>query len=485
MLEMWGCGIGRMSPKECGYGRNTSAGAGFVAQVFLRVFFVQCQFAGIGCPIRDSTAEIDSGRNTLSWGSIHEDDRGGPGNSPYWDRMRRLPRLFPALALTSCLDPTAPAPGRNVEVAFCVAPAWAAYRNENASWQRLQLPSAVVRLTDRVAIATVWATSNPSLQVHHLTADQVEASFSCPASDGPVGKLVQTNVAGIDANDQVYAMLGSSIAYRSDVGPLTFTGVPAGPQDLVAARQVFETSSMRVPGVIVRRSLDLASGTILPPLDFASAEAIAPLAHTITLTEPGAATYMGGQVDFVSASGAQATIGGMGGTSANLTGWSLPPFVLTPGDLHILSAGANSAGLHRSFLFFYRNGADRTFSLGPTPNAPVFSAPPAGVVVRATVVSQPEYPAQVTLSLSTASHSVQLTATREYFGGTPATWPLDLPDLRGLPGFQDEWMFPAESASWTVSVSGQPYGFRVADARAGDLFRSAHLSGPAALVVPR
>jgi hypothetical protein len=79
-----------------------------------------------------------------------------------------------------------------------------------------------------------------------------------------------------------------------------------------------------------------------------------------------------------------------------------------------------------------------------------------------------------------------LTVTREYFGGTPAVWPLDLPDLRGLPGFQDAWMISAEGATSSLGVSGQPYGFRVKDARDGDLFRSASRGGPAVqLVVPQ
>ena len=114
----------------------------------------------------------------------------------------------------------------------------------------------------------------------------------------------------------------------------------------------------------------------------------------------------------------------------------------------------------------------------------MFTAPPPGVVVRATVTSQSEYPAQVHLDIRTADKSVELMATREYFGGTPATWTLELPELQGAPGFQDAWRFTAASATWHVQVTGQPFRFRLTDAHDGDLLRTAHLSGPEVLLRP-
>jgi hypothetical protein len=353
---------------------------------------------------------------------------------------------------------------------------WAAYRNEDEPWRRLELPFGLVRLTDRVMIATIRAGLPPStiLEVQHLTADQVAATYTCSA--GEPGKTVHATVSGLEQTDEVYAMLGSSIAFGQGAGQLRFDGVPAGPLDLVATRRIWETNALRVPRVIVRRSQDIAFNASLAPVDFASAEAATPVPHTITFTETAPATSVGFQIDFITASDTRTPIG-WAATGGTATGYSLPTSILVPGDRHLMGAAAFGPGLQRSFAYLYASGADRTFSFGPEPNAPVFRPAPAGVVVRASVVSQPEYAALVRLSLGAPSHAVELVATREYFGGTPETWTLDVPDLRGVPGFQASWSFPQQGFDWLLMVTGQPSPFDPRTANVGELFRTAQLRG--------
>jgi hypothetical protein len=391
------------------------------------------------------------------------------------DALRRLPLLL-ALATGSCSDPTAP--GRDVTVEFCFPPMWAAYRNEDGPWRRLDLPVGVVRLTDHVAIATVRPGLPPStiLEVQFLSADQVEVAYACPQNPPGSTRFVSATIAGVEATDELYAVLGTSIAYRYGAGLLNFPGVPNGSWDLVAARRIVEPTRLRVPGVIVRRAPDLSFNALLELVDFSSAEAVAPVPHTITFTETAPATSIGFQIDFTTSKSTWVPISG-GITGATATGYSLPASILVPSDLHLLNASAFVPGQQRSFLFLYAGGADRTFSFGPSPNAPVFTAPAAGTVVRASLVSQPEFDAQVSLRLDTEGHSVTLEATREYFNGTPPTWTLDVPDFQGVAGFQESWRFPDQSFDWTLIVTGQPWRLNPGNAKAGDLFRTAHLSG--------
>jgi hypothetical protein len=70
-----------------------------------------------------------------------------------------------------------------------------------------------------------------------------------------------------------------------------------------------------------------------------------------------------------------------------------------------------------------------------------------------------------------------VSATREYFGGTPMTWSVVVPDLSGLPGFLPAWELTPGTTLWTVGVSGVPYAFSPATARDGDVYRGASVSG--------
>ncbi|MGH7678679.1 MAG: hypothetical protein ACRENU_09450, partial [Gemmatimonadaceae bacterium] len=97
-------------------------------------------------------------------------------------------QLLLGFAVASCTDgPTGP--GRDYTISFCVAPVWAAYRNEGEPWRQLALPADVVRLTERVVIASKWAGSGASLDIQHLTADQAAAAYNCPLENG-LGKTV-------------------------------------------------------------------------------------------------------------------------------------------------------------------------------------------------------------------------------------------------------------------------------------------------------
>ena len=72
-----------------------------------------------------------------------------------------------------------------------------------------------------------------------------------------------------------------------------------------------------------------------------------------------------------------------------------------------------------------------------------------------------------------ATNRVFMTATREYFGGTPRTWMLEMPNLTGVPGFQDVFGLHPGAYEWSVRVTDSPFWFEYAEATDGTTIRSA------------
>jgi hypothetical protein len=127
---------------------------------------------------------------------------------------------------------------------------------------------------------------------------------------------------------------------------------------------------------------------------------------------------------------------------------------------------------------------DRTLALGPAANRPVFTIPGgSNLVLRIDVAAQPEYGSRISIVLakpqpSTSNATVVITATKEYFGGTPSTWSLPFPDLTDVSGFFPLWTLSPNGNGWSLSVTGLPFDFSPASPRDGDAYRSASASGP-------
>jgi hypothetical protein len=119
--------------------------------------------------------------------------------------------------------------------------------------------------------------------------------------------------------------------------------------------------------------------------------------------------------------------------------------------------------------------SDRTVELGPVISRPIITRTGTSPnrTLRIDAASQPEYGAQITLMLCTpAPFAVVPTiiATKEYFGGTPATWSFDVPNLLSVQGYPSFWPDLRESGVCGVTVTDRPY---LSSPRDGDTFRSA------------
>jgi hypothetical protein len=66
---------------------------------------------------------------------------------------------------------------------------------------------------------------------------------------------------------------------------------------------------------------------------------------------------------------------------------------------------------------------------------------------------------------------VTLLVTKEYFGGTPATWSIDVPDLTSVQGFPGE-DFRASNLCGVASLTNLPFVFAPRTTHDGDVFTS-------------
>ena len=401
-----------------------------------------------------------------------------------------------ALIVVACGDATAPT--HEITLDFC-GPIWAAYRNQGGAWTSLGSEPRVATFsaTDRLAIATVsysGGSSAPILDVRYLSADQAAATFACGTAiaDAAATKQLQGSVAGLESGGSAFISMGRLPAGAYASSPTFQVKAPAdGPADLVATHQLpLESTqpSARVDKAIVRRGLSYPDGATMPVLDFSSAEAFDLQSNTLTLQGLTGTEGLFVQTRLLTALGAEGYFGGdrrSSGTVGTMT--SFPASRLMEGDVHQLNAGnvpGDVAGASsRSILLFYRTPTDRTLALGPAATTPTFVTS-GDQIVRVDLAAQSEYGAQVNIALaqpqpSTFQNTVTITATKEYFGGTPVRWSLEIPDLNGVPGFFPLWGMPSGGMGWTLRVSGVPYRFSARSARDGDTYRAASGSGVA------
>lgn len=396
-----------------------------------------------------------------------------------------------ALAATAC-DDTVVGSGREITLLFCGQ--WAAYQNVGEPWVALPVAPdvATFEASDRLAIATVSNVGSlvldPRLDIYYMTAAQAESTFTCGGTGNNLPtatKQLRGSVTGLGSGATVTISMGVIPAIADANFPSFLIRAPREDlTDLIATHRLPSTttqSSGRADKVIVRRGESHADGATMPVLDFSSAEAFAPQSNTLTINGMAVGELLSVQTLVTTVRGASNLLKYDFNQSASLvTTYSLPDGHRVEDDLHQTTAAAGS----RSITFFYNAPADRTFSLGPVANTPVFTIPPTSSreLRRIEVRSQPEYDSQIAVTLrtpqpSTARNVISISATKEFFGGTPATWLLVLPDLTGVPGFSPSWEFGAGGNAWTLMVTSLPFAFAPDSARDGDVFRTATASG--------
>ena len=372
------------------------------------------------------------------------------------------------ISTVSCSDAT----GGFVVVALCPQAKWAAIEREGGPWQSISPVRAALPLRggERIGLARVRGTGFPpdSLQIYYVTAEQAEATFDCevPAT---TKREVHGTAVGIGGVIATIAM-GNSLAYvaAGSYEDFTLWSPPDGPADLVAS--AYDLG----PAVIIRRGVDYPDGSEIPVLDFSSGEAFVLLTNTVTPI--GTAPY---DWDVTSEVTTQRGTRGLlrywyaddGGTSAPM--YSVPATKLLDGELNSVSVNDG----YRTATVFYRLASDRNLELGPRAGVPTVTRTGTAPnrTLRIDLASQPEYGSQITLMLCGVQNSIaSVIATKEYFGGTPATWSITFPDMPAVQGFPSYLLDPRPSGLCDISVTDRPY---LVAPRDGDTYRSALIPG--------
>lgn len=373
--------------------------------------------------------------------------------------------LVTACCAIACSDATAPT--ETVELCFNAQTTWVGVQNDGSDWRSVaDGPGPVsVRLTDRVVIGRTLAggvvSLGSTLELFYLTREQARARFACADGTNALTGSV-TNIGQPDTASAIVALANRSVGTN---GSYQLTGVPDGPQDLLATHDSL---------AIIRRAQTYADGSTIPDLDFASAEAFALQSNALTVNAGGLPTSYW-FTDFYSHRGTRSTLVTSLQRCCRTRLYSVPETRLEAGDLQHMYVVAGGGADLRLADRFYVAPVDQTIDMGPPANHPVFNTAEhvTGQLWRVDLTSHAEYPGQVVI-IAYDPQPVSITvirATREYFGSTPAKWTFRVPDLSGVPGFSDfQVTLPS---SWECTESARPWLMQ-SEAVAGDTFLSAY-----------
>jgi hypothetical protein len=360
-----------------------------------------------------------------------------------------------------------PAAGGSSSIAFSYAtcdpaqvPIWFAVQNGSGPWSRVNVGANntfVVPVSAKVGIASVVRDGT----AYSTTVSYASGSdFTSVALGNPCASTPQTGtkrVSGTLSNvamPPVFATVsigGADTTVVSPGGqfPFTLTDVPSGTRDLIAGVHSFNSANGQTPlmRVIIRRDVAYANGANIPNLDFGlnSGQYFVPAPAFATIENTGA-DQLSISESFSTANGASAPIHAeeyaMQTTSPpRVRYFPVPDSLLLPSDLHTIQVFAEgSASSFRFATMLLHRATDQTITFGPPLATPVVTTPTSTPYLRprAQIPFQSQYDAAAFADFSQNQNSVEVSASAGYFGGAPANWTLDVPDLTSA-GYDAAW----------------------------------------------
>ena len=388
-------------------------------------------------------------------------------------RLRRvIASVLCAGGLACNSDSTSPrlVPTDAVAVSYCaaIAPTWVAFRDGDGAWAR-EMPSVIGSTTTfrhsftskRAAIASLTPVLGGEflvLRVLYAAPNELSTDGDTTTSDCLTGafKSLRGTVAGITTTEAAFIAIGPLA--RTGVVPregldFTIDGVATGPQDLLAVR----TAQAVPPRLILRRDLDLPNGSVVPTLDFASAEAFDMVTRTLTIGNLGGDGYP--VVDFsvlTTAHGEFFLPIAASGNGSPQPYLALPADKMLAGDMERLHVSANGNTSRTADLYF-RTPTDRTVTLGSQIAPPTISVIAGGAAprLRARYVPQADYDklSSIVYNQPTSTGFFAISMTPAY-AALAGGYDLDVPDLTGVPGFDPSWAIKAGVINWTATRTG-------------------------------
>jgi len=343
----------------------------------------------------------------------------------------------------------------SVSVPFCVAdlPAWFAYQNEGYFWERV-LPignTYTFSTTDKAAIAFVFASGSQSeTNIMYISRAELTA-LSDRDCDGT--RTYPGTVSGLNNGQSALVVMGvSGVLASATSGSFTLNDIAARPLDLVATSGIVTQNAFLAPDrMIVRRGLDLPSGTTIPDLNFTAAESFAPASSNLTVsgTIAGDLILFQNTLRTLTSSYGTLQVANPVGTTATL--YAVPANQLATGDLHEFFVDASNASVTvgHAYVEYFRDPADKTIALSPILSAPAVSLLSAAPYarLRASLPAQAEYPTVARFHFSQgplgSRRFVIPVLSAAHLGAMPTTWEFVIPDMSGTAGFNAAWMLSA------------------------------------------
>ena len=353
-----------------------------------------------------------------------------------------------AASWLGCSDSTGPRPTeQEMSLDFCAsnAPIFFAYQNEGGVWTPVTGDAAntfTFAATDKVAITYVQQVgSSYTTEVIYATRGDLEPLSGTACTEQSGTRTLNGSVTGAALAPSVWVTMGRETRQVFGNGGFTISNLPSSPLDLVANRDAVIGSTTVPDRVIVRRGINLTSGSTIPALDFASSEAVAPTTSALSITGMSANEFNSVDVTFSTPTVVDHDLYYQEGfTTSPQTIYSVPSSQSQSGDFHTVDLYAEaSSGAFHGLLLFYRVAADRAAPIGPLLSTPTFSSLSSTQTrrMRMTLPVQTQY-GQIATAVYTqqgsTTRTVFVTGTEGFFN-SPATWTLDMPDLGGISGF--------------------------------------------------
>lgn len=350
------------------------------------------------------------------------------------------------------------------------APLWVAVQNDNGPWTRVNAGannSFTFPVTVKNGVAVVSKTgASYNTTVLYGTAAELTAVATGDAclTDAQTGTKVVNGTFSDVSLSPVFATVsigGADTVFYSQGGPnYKMNDVPAGKRDLIGALHVFNQSNgfTGLQSLIIRRDVNYANNATVPVIAFASTESFAPIQRVATLNNVGA------DQGFTTES--LMTINGLsapfhseitGSTTARY--YSLPDSMLRPNDFHVIELDiappGNNPTSARFAVMYQHRAVVQTIDFGPALSTPTISSLGTAPYLRerAQLPSQSAYNGAAVAEFSQNGNSVGVIATANYFGGTPQSWTLDIPDLSAA-GYDPTWGLRGGGGTVDWNVTG-------------------------------
>jgi hypothetical protein len=356
-----------------------------------------------------------------------------------------------------------PRTGRSAELRFCDpgnVPLFFAVQDEGAPWRPITRAGSnyVFDVTsERVGVAFVRRASSTStntfIRVRYVTRAELAdlANVECETLFAGSRRLT-VNVTGISALDGGLISFGPGFDEMRTFYTTAFA--PPGPLTVRLSRFGEDAQGRLLRDVIVRRALTESQTNPMAAVAFGTAEAISAQAMTATATNLGSDSvywtsglHAPGVTRFLPGTFAGLYYVGPGRAARDVRHFVIGNGTLPTDELQDVTATAYSGpgtALFRHASVIFRDPGDRTVTFGAVPPPFTWSLVGDTDALRPRAVGQLPGAEQGAISAAIrqpvttlSAIIVDLTMTRAWMSG--AGFEVELPDLRGIPGWDPVW----------------------------------------------